>query len=383
MQKKNIPLLCLITLLQGMVFYAAIATLYRQAAGLSIFQITALEGISTALSLALEIPWGRLADRLGYKRTLILCNVLFFVSKLIFWRADSFGAFLAERLLLAVVISGLSGVDISMLYLSAPKAQAQRNLGWYHACGEAGLLLSGLVYVGLLSGQYRLSALWTAAAYGLAAVLTFFLAEVREPAAREKHERLLPLLRTQLHTPGLLAAVLCGALAGEVIHCVTVYFNQLQYVRCGLGDRAIGIAFGIAAVAGLLGPLSGGLTRRLGVRRTGLWLLLGAAACAAGLAFTRSGLLSIGLIALMSLLSALFSPLISSIENDLITTSDRATALSVDAMIVDSVILTLDLGLGRAADGSLTLALGLCALGTLIAAALFSRIPKSNRSKGT
>ncbi len=37
-QKKNIVLLCAITFLQGMVFYAAVATLYRQAAGLDIFE---------------------------------------------------------------------------------------------------------------------------------------------------------------------------------------------------------------------------------------------------------------------------------------------------------------------------------------------------------
>ena len=87
MQKSkshNVPLLCAVTFLQGMVFYAAVATLYRQAAGLSVFQITFLEGVSTALALALEIPWGRLADRLGYKTTMVVCNVLFFLSKIIF-----------------------------------------------------------------------------------------------------------------------------------------------------------------------------------------------------------------------------------------------------------------------------------------------------------
>ena len=222
MQKKNIPLLCAITLLQGMVFYASVATLYRQAAGLSVFQITALEAISTALSLALEIPWGRLADRMGYRRTMIVCNALFFISKIIFWQARSFPAFLIERLLLAVVISGLSGVDTSLLYLSAPPEQAQRSLGWYSACGEAGLLLSAVLYAAFLSGQYRLSALWTAGTYAAAAVLTFFLEEVRAPVREEKRARFLPLLREQLRTPGMPALVLGSAVFGETVHCVTV-----------------------------------------------------------------------------------------------------------------------------------------------------------------
>ena len=114
MHKRNIVLLCLITFLQGMVFYAAVATLYRQAAGLSIFEITAIEGISVAMALALEVPWGRIAERIGYRHTMVVCNLLFLLTKLIFWQAESFSAFLLERLLLAVVISGLSGVDAAI-----------------------------------------------------------------------------------------------------------------------------------------------------------------------------------------------------------------------------------------------------------------------------
>ena len=120
MQKKNIVLLCLIEFLQGMVFYAAVATLYRQEAGLGIFEIMVIESANMALSMLLEVPWGWLADRIGYRRTMIVCNVLFLVTKFIFWQTGNFGGFLAERLLLAVVISGLSGVSSSMLWLSAP-----------------------------------------------------------------------------------------------------------------------------------------------------------------------------------------------------------------------------------------------------------------------
>ena len=52
---RNIRLMYAIALLQGMVFYGPIATLYRQAAGVSVFQITLIESISLALALALEV----------------------------------------------------------------------------------------------------------------------------------------------------------------------------------------------------------------------------------------------------------------------------------------------------------------------------------------
>lgn len=373
MRKRNIFLLCAITFLQGMVFYAAVATLYRQAAGLSIFEITAIEGISVALSMALEIPWGWAADRLGYRRVMILCNLLFLVTKVIFWQAETFWAFLAERLLLAVVISGLSGVDASMLYLSAPPQDAQRNSGWYFAAGEAGVLLSGLLYTAFLSGQYRQTALWTVFTYALAALLTLFLQEVRPEEARRQREPLKALVRAHFRVPGMLALVICAAVYSETVHCVTIYFNQLQYLRCGLGPRAIGAAFLVASLAGLCGPLSHRLTRRLGQKLAGCGLLLFSALCMALLAATRSGALSILLITLLTALAALFTPLAGTLENSLVATADRATALSLNAMVSDSLIVLLDMGLGRAADASLPLALGICGIGCLGAAGIFAR----------
>ena len=344
MRKRNIYLLCAITFLQGMVFYAAVATLYRQAAGLSVFQI------------------------------MILCNALFLVTKIIFWRAESFLGFLTERLLLAVVISGLSGVDASMLYLSAPPRDAQRNSGWYFAAGEAGVLLSGLLYTAFLSGQYRQTALWTVVTYALAALLTLFLREVRPEEGRKPREPLGRLIRTHFRVPGMLALVFCAAVFSETVHCVTIYFNQLQYLRCGLPDRAIGAAFLIASLAGLCGPLSARLTRRMGRRPMGIGLLLLSALCMGLLALTRSGPLSILLVTLLTALAALFSPLARVLENEKIATPDRATALSLNAMISDSLIVLLDIGLGRAADASLPLALGICGIACLGAAGLFRMV---------
>ena len=372
MQKKNIVLLCLIEFLQGMVFYAAVATLYRQEAGLGIFEIMVIESANMALSMLLEVPWGWLADRIGYRRTMIVCNVLFLVTKFIFWQTGNFGGFLAERLLLAVVISGLSGVSSSMLWLSAPPEKAQRNAGWCQAAGEAGLLLSGLLYTVLLSGQYRDSAFWTMVTYGIAAVLTFFLAEVRPEEELHRKRSFRGLAREHFRVPGMIAIVLCGALFFEVVRLVTVYFNQLQYLRCGLSDRMIGAAFIAVSATGLGGPLSVRLSKRFGSRRTGKGLILLAAVCTALLAFTASGILSVALIVLVAFLSALFGPLAGTLENEMVVVKDRATALSLNAIISDSLIILLDLGIGRAADASLPLALGLCSAGCLAALAAFT-----------
>ena len=88
--KKNLYLLYGISFLQGMVFYGSAAVLYRQEAGLTIFQISVIESISLFLCLGMEIPWGILADKIGYKKTMVICSLFYFLSKIIFWKAWSF-----------------------------------------------------------------------------------------------------------------------------------------------------------------------------------------------------------------------------------------------------------------------------------------------------
>ena len=64
MNKRNIYILYAIALLQGMVFYAPVATLYRQAAGIGIFQITLIESISLVLMILVFVCTG-IMNRFG------------------------------------------------------------------------------------------------------------------------------------------------------------------------------------------------------------------------------------------------------------------------------------------------------------------------------
>ena len=173
MQKRNIRLCYAIAFLQGLVFYAPVATLYRQANGVGVFQITVIESISLAASLAMELPWGWIADRIGYRNTLVICHFLYFISKIVFWRAEGFGWFLTERLLLSIVLSGLSGCDSAYLFLSmsgnnCPERESRRIFGLWEALNTAGLVLACMVFSLFIGENYRLAALFSAYTYGAA-----------------------------------------------------------------------------------------------------------------------------------------------------------------------------------------------------------------------
>ena len=355
--KRNVYLMYAMALLHGMVFYAPIATLYRQAVGISVFQITLIESISVALMILLEIPWGRVADRIGYRRTMIVCCLLYVVSKVIFWKADGFGWFLAERVLLSVVCAGLSGVDVSILYLSCDGEQAQKVFGIYNNLGQVGLLLAAGVH-GLWMGEnYRLAALATVFSYGAAAVLIFGLKEVKALSPHTKKPKLGSVVRQLLDNKKLLFLVLSVALFNETHQTITVFLNQLKYVEVGMSPSAISVAFLVMTVIGLGGGWSARLTKRLGEKRFGSLLFLAVCASCVLLAWTKLPLLAVLGIALLRLCFYLFQPLQSTLQNRMVTTEDRATALSVNAMVLDVAAIFTNLLFGKIADQNLTIAL--------------------------
>lgn len=369
--KRNIYLLYAMTFLQGMVFYGAIATLYRQAQGVTIFQITLIESISYALCIALEVPWGVVADRIGYKRTMIFCCWLYFLSKIIFWQASDFGGFLAERVLLSVVIAGLSGVDTSILYLCAGPENSQHVFGVYESLGMAGLLAASAVYTLFIGENYRLAALLTMFSYGAAALLSLGLTEVRPaPAQAKDREPFAATLRATLTTPGLLVFLLAVGLLTEIHQTVTVFLNQLQYERCGMSDTAIGAVYIAATLLGLCSVWSAAVTRRTGPRNAArLFCLVPALACGV-LAFTDRAVLSVGGIWLLQLSNSLFQPFQVQLQNRQVRTQNRATALSIHAMIVDGVAIAGNLAFGALAQWDLRLAFVFGAAAGLTALAL-------------
>ena len=385
--KRNIALMYGIALLQGMVFYGPVATLYRQAHGISIFQITLIEGISLLLCILLEFPWGIAADRIGYKRTLVICCWLYLLSKIIFWQADSFFWFLAERILLSVVIAGFSGVDASILYLSAEAGDSQKVFGVYAGMQMAGLLAASCIFTVFVRDNYSFAGLLTVISYGAAAVLSCGLVEVKGKAGKgenaeamgnsEKMEGAAAIWSSLQETIGaalgdgsILLFLIASALLAETHQTVTVFLNQLQYEKCGLRSGAIGIIYIAATVIGMLGRFSPGVTRRTGIRG-GLWLFGGLAVSSCLiLAWSSHGASSIFGILLLRMSHTLFQPFQMELQNRQICGADRASALSVHAMGMDGVAVATNLVFGVLAEMALELAfifgIGICLMSLLL-----------------
>lgn len=370
MCRRNINILYAMALLHGMVFYAPVATLYRQAAGLGIWEISLIESISLALTIALEIPWGRVADRIGYRKTMMICCGLYFVSKLVFWQAESFGGFLLERVLLSVVCAGLSGVDSSILYLSCGEEESHRVFSRYQFLGDAGMLGAAAVYALWIGRDYRLAAALTAVSYGFAALLMLGLQEDRMETRQKKTGK---LLLDQLKDRKMLYLVLAAALFGETHQSVTVFLNQLKYASVGMNHGAISLAFMAVSLTGLSGGFSARFRELLGEKRMGCCLLVLSVLSCTVLMRTERAWVCVAAVLILRGCFSLFCPLYQELQNRAITTGDRATALSMNAVIHDGLGVFLNLVFGCIAQNHIHGAFGFGAMLCLAGLWLFQK----------
>jgi len=369
--KKNLYVMYAIALLQGMVFYGPIATLYRQAQGVTVFQITLIESISLGLAILLEIPWGIAADKIGYRKTMIFCSGLYFLSKIVFWKATGFGGFLTERILLSVVEAGFSGVDTSILYLSCRGKNSQKVFGIYNSMGMAGLLFAAAVFSVFVRNNYSLAGFLTVVSYGLAALLSLGITEVKQPSSRSAQpEPFRATLQKTLANRTLLLFLVAVAFLSEAHQTITVFLNQLQYQRCGLSSTAIGLVYITATVLGLLGFCSAPLTKRIGISSSCL-LFGGLAAVSCGvLGATQTAFPAVAAVLTLRISNTLFQPFRAALQNGQIQTENRATALSIHAMLVNCIAIATNLIFGALSDWSLPSAFffgaGICVCSLLL-----------------
>lgn len=368
--RKNLNIMYLTALLQGMVFYAPIATLYRTAVGVTISQIAVIESISLVLSFVFEVPWGILADRIGYKKIIIICNLMYFASKLIFWKASRLFGFFAERVILSVVISGLSGVDVSVLYLSCPPEKSQRTFGIYSALGTMGLLISSIIYSVFIGSNYRLAGALTALSYGVAMILSFGITEVRHTEnVHVSLKQMLLELKSNFLNKRLLLFLLASALLTQTYQSVTVFFSQLKFADLGANAQDIGVLHIAVTIAGFVSVFSEKITGIMRRKTPTVLAILASFFCAV-LAETSALLPAALAIIFLQGVFSVFEPLQISLENQMVQSKDRATALSINTVITDSTAAGLSVALGYAAEINLSLAFSLCALLCITSAVL-------------
>lgn len=132
-----------------------IAVPFFQSKGLSMQEVFSLQALFAVAVLAMEVPSGYLADRLGRKPTLVIGAVFTGVGNMVLLFADGFWGLALFELCLAISHSLVSGADIAMAYdselaLERSESEQQKVVGKLYSArtlseAVAAFSLSGLL----------------------------------------------------------------------------------------------------------------------------------------------------------------------------------------------------------------------------------------------
>lgn len=368
----NINLMYAIALLQGMVFYGPIATLYRQNRGVGLFQIALIESISLIVMILLEIPWGVVADRIGYKKTMLFCNALYFVSKIVFWKANGFGMFLTERLMLSVVLSGLSGCDTAFLYYNADRADVRRVYSIYGGCNTAGYVFAALTFSVLMGSDDAIAGAATTFTYAIAFILTVFLKETAYAAAVKESitAQCRSVMRALRQNRAVIPFLLALALLSETNLMVSVFLSQAQYLRGGVTIATIAVFAVFPAVSGLLGGFSDRFARKVGQNKLIIILFASGAASCLAMGLTAIPFVTVVCMVILRASASIMMPIGNHIQNQSIDIGSRAAVLSVYSVVMNLSAAGMDVAYGSIAQistsGGMFLGFGFVAVGMIL-----------------
>ena len=310
---------------------------------MSLVQIGLLESIFHITSLAMEVPTGILADRMGRRTSRVLSRAVALVASVLMILGRTFPGFAIAFVLSALSYNLESGAGDALVYDSL--VDAGREQDYMKVKGRLEIAFQSARGLALVAGgflatvSYELAYGLTAAVHGLAMVTALTFVEPRAGKAdRKTGTGWLPALaahcRESLQVVRANRRILSHILFIETfsLFYATLYFYFQNFLKAqGYRESGIGVILALAATGGVLAATQ---THRIerGLGRVWLVRLAPAAAIAAfaGIAFTR---LEPVFMVLLAMIEGMLFVSFSDYINRMIPSGSRATLLSLQAMV--------------------------------------------------
>ena len=338
--------------LNGLVFFAPVALLVRTQAGVSEHIFFLLQALLSGVIFLGEIPTGFITDKIGYRKSLILAQVLLLGA-----RSLLLAAFVSRSLVLFVVEAVVEGIaacftsGTGSAYLYALYGENGYLAKTAHAgnFGTAGFIISTVAYAGIykISGMEGLL-ITTVVMDIIAVVCSFFLRSESSKAviADRKEVQILAIFKNKKAFLFVISLAIFS-IAWLLIN----FFYVVKLENCGLPVEWMSlIILSYSAVQMLAEPILGKLSDGKN-GKSGRGKLPAVTAATAGVAFLLFGVIKFRaavllLMLILPLLLKLPEYLLMDLENQFVDEtecgSQRAATLSVLNMGVNLVeILTL------------------------------------------
>ena len=157
---------------------------------------------------------------------------------------------------------------------------------------------------------------------------------------------------------------------GEAAQAATVFLSPFGYERAGIPRAAFGILFAIIQGAGIVAAVSGLFARALGRVRSFRTFDRSRPAPSPRCLSRTTRAISVVALIMVAASSAMFSPLSAALQNERVVGHERATALSVNATLVEILSSIVNIGVGYAAAVELRIGFAVLSIATLAFVAL-------------
>jgi len=330
--------------LLSFILWVPIWVVFLQRKGLNLTEIGILEGFAWVLTAGLEVPTGAIADRWG-RRVSIAMGAFVYAAAMFLILADALSpAFLLGYALWNSSLAFVSGADSALLYDSlradGRTADAAKQTGRYAAIGQASQGIASLAGAAIATVDITLC--FTLCGVGALAAGALALTMKEPPHTDEEGEVRLGYwknLRTAIgiaaRRPIVRALLLLGAMI--LVVPLVVYYALLQPYALGVGLPLASLGVVVVGV-----QLTNVVASWLAHRTQGRFALTDVVTVGVVVLLVASGALallpSIPTIALMlavALVPALCGPLLTARLNDLIPSAQRATILSLSALLFE------------------------------------------------
>jgi MFS family permease len=339
----NIWRLFAVQALMGFILWVPIWVVFLQRKGLSLTQVGLLEGVAWTITAFLEVPTGAIADRWGRKASIAAGASLYAVAMFLILTEALSPTFLLGYALWNSSTAFVSGADSALLYDSLKAdgraAEAAKQSGRYAAINQASQGIASLLGAAIatidISLCFAICGFLGLAAAGL--VLT-----IHEPPRTTEEDRYLgywrnlkTAVRIAARRPVVRALVLLNATILTVP--LVVYYVLLQPYSVGVGLPLAALGIVVIAVqlstvvASWLAHRTADHFELTSVVAVALAVLIAATAILAAL----PSIPSLALMLAVALVPALLTPLLSARLNDLIPSGQRATILSLGALLFE------------------------------------------------
>ncbi len=356
--KRNPGLLCVFHALQMSLFPMAILTVfYRQNLGMSMTEIMLVQG-GFGLAMALfEFPSGYLADRIGYRRTLVIAAFLNAIGWTLYARADGILGVILGEVVLGIGIALISGSDQALLYESLKETEQEADYGkwngrvrfWGQLGEGSAALVAGMLFARWARAPFVVEALiWVVNLY-----VAWRLVEParHRPAPGGNLRQVKAMLRYVAHEAPRLRGVMLLTIALGMSSFLPVWTIQLYATDAGMDAAWLGVVWAVANYSVALGSLfATRLADGIGLFRLLLLCVVLIAIGYAGMGLTQS-LWGVGFYFVLTTMRGLFSPPLGHAEQRLIPSSDRAGFLSLRSLAFRGCFLVIGPSVGLAIDG--------------------------------